>query len=74
MRKIFEAARNLMPGEGTVSVLANNAMLTKIDMATINKSNVGYTAQDPWGKDTVIVRNMRFRQCDAIGAEAAVTA
>lgn len=73
MRTIFEAARNLAPGEGTVSVLANNDVLTKVDMATINKANVNYTSQDPWGKDTLIVRGMRFRQCDAIGTESAVS-
>jgi hypothetical protein len=41
-------------------------MLTKIDMATVAKANVNYTESDPWGKEVTVIRNMRFRQVDAI--------
>lgn len=66
VRLILKSYRNLAPGEGTISVLLNNDMLTKIDMATVAKANVNYTESDPWGKEVTVIRNMRFRQVDAI--------
>lgn len=66
VRLILKSYRNLAPGEGTISVLLNNEMLTKIDMATVAKANVNYTESDPWGKEVTVIRNMRFRQVDAI--------
>lgn len=75
VRLILAVSRNLAPGAGSVSILANNSVLGIIDAATVGKSNVCYTAEDPWGKEIVKLRDMRFRQCDAIlSTEDAVTA
>lgn len=75
IKKILKAKAYLPQGEGTVSILCNADVMSIFDQATLSKSNVVYTAEDPWGRPVNMLRDMRIRRCDAIrNDEAVVTA
>lgn len=75
VRKILQAKSYLPQGDGTVSILCNADVMSIFDQATLSKSNVVYTAEDPWGRPVNMLRDMRIRRCDAIlNTEAVVTA
>ena len=74
VKAILKAYHQLAVGDGTIAVYANADVLALIDAATVDKSNVVYNAQDPWGQDVLKIRNGRLRQCDAILSTEAVLA
>ena len=75
IKAILKAKSKLAPGDGTVSILCNSDVMSLFDIATLDKSNVVYTAEDPWGREVNKIRDMRLRQCDALlNTESQVTA
>lgn len=66
VREIIKAKAYLPAGDGTVSILANQDIISILDEATLDKANVVYTTTDPWGKEIDEIRKMRIRRCDAI--------
>lgn len=66
IKKILRVRSRLAQGDGTVSILCNAEIMGLMDEATVDKNNVVYTAQDPWGKELNKIRDMRLRQCEAI--------
>jgi hypothetical protein len=64
--KILEMRRKMPSGASTYSLFANLDILIKIDKTARDRSNVVYTAQDPWGKEITHIRDIRCRQQDAI--------
>lgn len=74
VKKILKAKAYLPQGDGTVSILCNADIASVFDQATLSKSNVVYTAEDPWGRQINMLRDMRIRRCDAIlNTEAVVS-
>ena len=66
---IYALIRNrtkLPQGSGTISIVAGADVLAMMDEAAAKKGNVCYTATDPFGKQLTMIRDMRFRQMDAI--------
>lgn len=53
-------------GDGTISIVAPAEVIGLMDVAAAKKGNVCYTAEDPFGKQLTMIRDMRFRQMDAI--------
>ena len=74
VKKILKMKAYLPAGEGTVSILCNKDVMSIFDQATLSKSNVVYTMDDPWGRPVNMLRDMRIRQCDAILNTEAVVA
>lgn len=66
VKAILKAKRDLVKGDGTISILANAGIMGLMDVAALDKSNVVYNANDPWGHEIVKIRDMRLRQCDGI--------
>lgn len=66
VKKILKARAYLPQGDGTVSILCNADIMSVFDQATLSKSNVVYTSEDPWGRPVNMLRDMRIRRCDAI--------
>ena len=66
IKLILRAKHYLATGDGTIAIYANSDVLSLMDAATVDKSNVVYNAQDPWGNDLIKIRDMRLRQVDAI--------
>lgn len=74
IKKILKMKAYLPTGPGTVSILCNKDVMSIFDQATLSKSNVVYTIDDPWGRPVNMLRDMRIRQCDAIlNTEAVVS-
>lgn len=63
---ILKAKRNLPQGDGTICVYAGSELLGLLDIAAMNKNNVIYNAEDPFGRELLKIRDMRLRQVDAI--------
>ena len=73
IKKILKYKSYLPQGDGTVSILCNKDIMSIFDIAAVDKANVVYTAQDPWGREINMLRDMRIRRCDAIlNNEAAI--
>lgn len=66
IKKILRLRSKLAKGDGTISILCNAEIMGMMDEATVDKNNVIYTTQDPWGRDLNEIRGMRLRQIDAI--------
>lgn len=74
IKKILSLRAKLVQGDGTISVLCNNDIMSLMDIATLDKNNVVYTAEDPWGRELTKIRDMRLRQVDAIlSTESAIS-
>lgn len=74
VKKVLEAKHYLPQGDGTISILCNSDIAAAFDRATVEKSNVIYSTNDPWGREILKLRDMRIRVCDAIlNTEAVVT-
>ncbi|MCQ2397949.1 MAG: hypothetical protein MJ052_01430 [Sphaerochaetaceae bacterium] len=74
VKTILKLRSRLAKGDGTISILCNSEIMGLMDAATVDKNNVIYTAQDPWGRELNKIRDMRLRQCDAIiNTESVVT-
>lgn len=74
IKMILKAKAYLPQGDGTVSILCNKDVMSLFDIATIEKNNVVYTAEDPWGRQLNMIRDMRLRRCDSITNEESVIA
>lgn len=72
IKAVLKAKAFLPQGDGTVSILCNSDVMSMFDIATVEKNNVVYTAQDPWGRELNMIRDMRLRRCDSIGNTEAV--
>lgn len=66
VKAILKHKAKLPAGDGTVSILCNQDIMGLIDVATMDKNNVCYTSEDPWGREVNKLRDMRFRRVDAI--------
>ena len=66
IKTILKASHNLAIGDGTICIYGNADVLSLLDVATVDKSNVCYTDKDPWGNELLKIRTMRLRQVDAI--------
>lgn len=71
IKMILKAKHSLTPGDGTVSVLCGSDVMSLMDIATLDKNNVVYSAEDPWGRELTKIRDMRLRQVDSILATEA---
>lgn len=74
VKKILALSHKLPAGAGTVSLLCNADIFAAFDQATVERNNVLYSTQDPWGRPIVMLRDMRIRKCDAILNTEAVIA
>lgn len=63
---IIKATPKLAAGDGTVSLLCNQDVKTIFDIAALEKNNVIYNSEDPWGREITKFRDFRIRRCDAI--------
>lgn len=69
VKEILHCYRNLMPGDGSVVLYANPEILHGLDMYIMGKGNVNYSAQDPLGRATTFLRDIRLRQVDQIRSD-----
>lgn len=74
IKKVLKYKAYLPQGDGTVSILCNKDVMSLFDIATVDKNNVVYTAEDPWGRQLNMIRDMRLRRCDSILNTEAVIA
>jgi hypothetical protein len=63
---IMDTRYRLPQGASTYVMYSNIDILIKLDKAARDKSNVVYTAADPWGKPITYVRDLRCRRMDVI--------
>lgn len=74
IKEVLTLYRKLAVGDGTVIAYANTDVLNAIDLSIAEKGNVNHTMEDPWGRQVMSLRNIRFRQVDAIlNTETAVS-
>lgn len=74
VREVIALKRLLPQGDGAISLIGNADIMAAFDLATLDKANVVYPKEDPWGKEINVIRGMRCRQCDAIlNTEAVVS-
>jgi hypothetical protein len=70
---IMDTRYRLPQGASTYVMYSNINALIKLDKTARDKGNVAYTAEDPWGKPILHVRDLRCRRMDVIhNAEAQV--
>lgn len=72
VREVIALKRLLPQGDGAISIVGNADIMSAFDMSALDKSNVVYPKEDPWGKEINVIRGMRCRQCDAILSTEAV--
>lgn len=72
IKAILAVRHNLAVGDGTIAIYCNSDIMSLMDVATVDKNNVVYTAEDPWGKELIKVRDMRLRQVDSLLSTEAV--
>jgi hypothetical protein len=63
---ILDTRRRMPDGAATYALYANLDILIKLDKTARDRSNVTYTAADPWGNEITKVRDLRCRQMDVI--------
>ena len=74
VKKIIEA-RNDFEGEETVWMYVNSRIFTHLDILTMDKTNVRYSSDNPYGKPLLMFRDMPIRKCPSItNLETAVAA
>ena len=56
----------LPPGPGTVVIYASPVIKAALDVYAMQKTNMAYTKEDPWGRDITDFQGMRIRQVDRI--------
>lgn len=72
---IFKNKNLLPPGDGTIQLAVNGTVMGLLQASVNKKTNVTYTAEDPWGHEVLKIGDIRVRQCDSlIFGESAVTA
>ena len=73
IKKLIEVSYALPDGAGNISILCNRDLMAKVDLATLGKTNLALPIEDAWGNRITTLRDMRFRQCDALlNAESAL--
>jgi hypothetical protein len=71
---ILKILRRLPNGANTYVLYGNFTIRDIIEKAAIEKNNVIYTTEDPWGRPLTMLRNLRVRTVEAIlDTETAVT-
>jgi hypothetical protein len=71
--KILQILRRMPNGASTYVLYGNYTIRDIIEKAAIEKNNVIYTTEDPWGRPLTMLRNLRVRTVEAIlDTEAAV--
>jgi hypothetical protein len=74
IKKIIEARNDFM-GEETVWMYVNSRIFTHLDWLTVDKTNVKYSSENPYGKPMMMFRDMPIRKCPSIlNDETAVAA
>jgi hypothetical protein len=64
--KILQILRRLPNGANTYVLYGNFTIRDIIEKAAIEKNNVIYTTEDPWGRPLTMLRNLRVRTVEAI--------
>jgi hypothetical protein len=64
--KILQILRRLPNGASTYVLYGNFTIRDIIEKAAIEKNNVIYTTEDPWGRPLTMLRNLRVRTVEAI--------
>ncbi len=73
VKKIVEA-RNAYRTSGTVWMYVSETTYNALDFLTMDKTNVRYSTDNPWGKEIMMLRDMPIRKWDAItDTETALT-
>jgi hypothetical protein len=71
---VLKILRRLPGGASTYVLYGNFTVRDIIEKAAIEKNNVIYSTEDPWGRPLTMLRNLRVRTVEAItDAETAVT-
>lgn len=67
LKKLIQAKNKLAPGAGTVVAYMNSDVLTILEQyTTIERGKYLVQKDDPWGRPTTHLGEIRFRQVDAI--------
>jgi hypothetical protein len=66
VKKILWLKNFLPAGAGTICLYGNSIIKGAIEQYLVTKSNMAYTAEDPWGREVTKVFDMRLRRVDAI--------
>jgi hypothetical protein len=72
--QVLASYRRMPRGAANYILFANPDVLIKIDKEARDKVNVAHTAQDPWGREITMIRDIRCRQVDAILSTEATVA
>jgi hypothetical protein len=64
---ILKILRRLPNGASTYVLYGNFTVRDIIEKAAIEKNNVIYSTEDPWGRPLTMLRNLRVRTVEAIG-------
>ena len=64
--QVLASYRKMPRGAANYILFANADVLIKIDKEARDKVNVAHSAQDPWGREITMIRDIRCRQVDAI--------
>jgi hypothetical protein len=71
---ILKILRRLPNGAATYALYGNFTVRDIIEKAAIEKNNVIYSTEDPWGRPLTMLRNLRVRTVEAIlDTEARIT-
>ncbi|KKN59767.1 hypothetical protein LCGC14_0538570 [marine sediment metagenome] len=66
--------RNNFRGNDTIFMYVNETVFTQLDILAVDKTNVHYVPDGPFGKSQLFFRDMPVRRCDAItDVEAVIT-
>jgi hypothetical protein len=66
VKRILALKNSFPAGQGNIVLYANSIVKTAIEEYLLGRANVNYTVDDPWGRPTTQVFQMRLRQVDAI--------
>jgi hypothetical protein len=64
--KILQVLRRLPTGANTYALYGNYRVRDIIEKAALERNNVIYSTEDPWGKPLTMLRNLRVRTVTAI--------
>lgn len=65
VKKIIEA-RNSYRTSGTVWLYCSETVVNALEFLALDKSNVRYSSDNPWGKEMLMLRDMPIRKWDSI--------
>ena len=66
LKAIIKAVPHLIKGDGNIVVYSNADVFSLLDLAIIDKGNVNFQPNAPYGDAPLQFRGMKFRQVDAL--------